>query len=205
MLSDPIPTTLLLFILIATLIFVFKSNISSLLNWLTFPYHRARPWTIARAVNSYLSYEREASAEVDSMRNTYNKLGLSRRKIGIELGYPSKLNRLRETNRVNSELSRQIARLAEKDYGKEAVTSGSEGTDIQRVRESLKHFVRDWSEEGAEERHVIFTPILDELNRIPRDERERCSVLVPGAGLGRLAWEISRLGAISVSPPSTVL
>lgn len=136
-----------------------------------------------------------ASLEVDVMRNAYNRLGLSRRHIGTELGYPSKLNKLRETNRINGELTRAIARLAESEFGKEAVSTGNEGSDIARVRETLKHFVRDWSDEGVEERKVIFSRILEELTKIPREEREHYSVLVPGAGLGRLAWDISRLGA----------
>ena len=141
-----------------------------------------------------MSYEREAAMEVDLMRIAYNRLNLSRRHIGMELGYPAKLNRLRETNCVNGKLALAIARLAEQDYGKDAVTSDDEQTDIGRVREAMKHFVRDWSDEGVDERRTIFTPILDELNKIPFHERENCSVLVPGAGLGRLAWEISRLG-----------
>lgn len=68
------------------------------------------------------------------------------------------------------------------------------GADLGRVREALKHFIRDWSDEGAEERRTIFTPILDVLGVVPQAERGRMKVLVPGSGLGRLAWEASQLG-----------
>ena len=45
-----------------------------------------------------------------------------------------------------------------------------------------------------EERKAIFTPILDCLSDVPRAQRAGMRVLVPGCGLGRLAWEISELG-----------
>ena len=66
--------------------------------------------------------------------------------------------------------------------------------DLPRVRESLKHFVRDWSEDGRLERSQIFGPILDALAEVSHAGRKDMKVLVPGSGLGRLAWEISQLG-----------
>jgi hypothetical protein len=66
---------------------------------------------------------------------------------------------------------------------------------LGRTREALRHFVRDWSAEGAPERATIFTPILEALADVPIEERAGRRVLVPGSGLGRLAWEISELGA----------
>jgi carnosine N-methyltransferase len=65
-----------------------------------------------------------------------------------------------------------------------------------RVRESLKHFIRDWSSDGIREREKIFTPILDVLRSVDVDDRATKRVLVPGSGLGRLAWEISELGML---------
>jgi len=62
------------------------------------------------------------------------------------------------------------------------------------VRETLKHFVRDWSEEGKEEREKIFQPIFDVLKEVGEDQRGSMKVLIPGCGLGRLAWEVSQLG-----------
>lgn len=61
----------------------------------------------------------------------------------------------------------------------------------------MKHYLRDWSSEGASEREVIFSPILDVLKLVPQAERGSQKILVPGSGLGRLAWEISQLGKAS--------
>ncbi|KAI8441435.1 hypothetical protein MSG28_015035 [Choristoneura fumiferana] len=70
--------------------------------------------------------------------------------------------------------------------------------DVDKVVSVLKNIVRDWSEVGAAEREQCYKPILDEMEeRFPLDEyseRSRVKVLVPGAGLGRLAWEIAARG-----------
>lgn len=63
-------------------------------------------------------------------------------------------------------------------------------------------FVRDWSVEGLRERQALFTPILAGLEDLFPAEgveggRDDLKVLVPGCGLGRLAYEISTLGLLS--------
>ncbi|XP_059067059.1 uncharacterized protein LOC131073111 isoform X2 [Cryptomeria japonica] len=71
--------------------------------------------------------------------------------------------------------------------------------DVDKVRCILRNIVRDWAPEGAIERRQCFQPILDELQRhFPNRSRDRPpSCLVPGAGLARLALEISLLGFVS--------
>ena len=55
--------------------------------------------------------------------------------------------------------------------------------------------VRDWSEDGQKERDTCYKPILDELERLyPPVIRSSKKVLVPGAGLGRLAYDVANLG-----------
>ncbi|KAL1459719.1 hypothetical protein WDU94_011676 [Cyamophila willieti] len=72
-------------------------------------------------------------------------------------------------------------------------------TDLEKVQTTLKHFVRDWSEEGKEERKTCYEPIISEiLARFPPDtvNPKEVNILVPGAGLGRLAFEIARRGYV---------
>ncbi|EJD01859.1 N2227-domain-containing protein [Fomitiporia mediterranea MF3/22] len=70
--------------------------------------------------------------------------------------------------------------------------------DMDKLRSTLKQFVRDWSDEGKSERDVCYEPMKDALLRhfanVPEAERSKLRVLVPGAGLGRLAYDIARLG-----------
>ncbi|VDC05234.1 unnamed protein product [Peniophora sp. CBMAI 1063] len=70
--------------------------------------------------------------------------------------------------------------------------------DMEKIRSTLKQFVRDWSTEGEEEREASYKPLKDALvahfSDIPFEERYNFRVLVPGAGLGRLAYDIAKLG-----------
>uniref|UniRef100_A0A3Q3X4X8 Carnosine N-methyltransferase n=1 Tax=Mola mola TaxID=94237 RepID=A0A3Q3X4X8_MOLML len=71
--------------------------------------------------------------------------------------------------------------------------------DMDKLKSTIKQFVRDWSVEGQAERDSCYKPIIQEIKRLfPSDQSDvsKVSVLVPGAGLGRLAWEIARLGYI---------
>ncbi|MCO5547769.1 hypothetical protein L7F22_001221 [Adiantum nelumboides] len=68
--------------------------------------------------------------------------------------------------------------------------------DVDKVRCIIRNIVRDWTKEGALERDQCYKPILEELSYyFPNRSKERppCCV-VPGAGLARLACEISCLG-----------
>ncbi|KAL3700342.1 hypothetical protein R1sor_018364 [Riccia sorocarpa] len=68
--------------------------------------------------------------------------------------------------------------------------------DVEKVRCIIRNIVRDWTEEGVTEREECYTPILKELEDLfpDRSRKRPPACLVPGAGLGRLAFEISRLG-----------
>uniref|UniRef100_A0A0W0FG11 carnosine N-methyltransferase n=1 Tax=Moniliophthora roreri TaxID=221103 RepID=A0A0W0FG11_MONRR len=70
--------------------------------------------------------------------------------------------------------------------------------DMDKLRSTLKQLVRDWSEEGKEEREAAYKPMKDALlahfSDIPERERRNFRVLVPGAGLARLAYDVASLG-----------
>jgi len=68
--------------------------------------------------------------------------------------------------------------------------------DMEKVQSTLKQIVRDWSDAGANERKDCHGRILTKLLSLYTDEEDRAGkkVLVPGAGLGRLAFDIAKLG-----------
>lgn len=73
-------------------------------------------------------------------------------------------------------------------------------SDMEKLQSTIKQFVREWGSDGAAEREQAHAPVLEALRqlvpvRTPSGEPAR--VLVPGAGLGRLAWEAARLGYTS--------
>ncbi|GAV80111.1 N2227 domain-containing protein [Cephalotus follicularis] len=71
--------------------------------------------------------------------------------------------------------------------------------DVDKVRCIIRNIVRDWAAEGQKERDQCYKPILQELDALfpDRSKESPPACLVPGAGLGRLALEISCLGFIS--------
>jgi carnosine N-methyltransferase len=67
--------------------------------------------------------------------------------------------------------------------------------DLEKARSTLRQFYRDWSEEGKTEREACYQPVLKALE----DERlarsgSRMRVLVPGAGLARLVFDLCCAG-----------
>lgn len=69
--------------------------------------------------------------------------------------------------------------------------------DIDKARSTLRQFYRDWSAEGAREREACFGPVMRAI-AAERDARgpdhPPLKVLVPGAGLGRLVFELCLAG-----------
>ncbi|CAG8551867.1 30402_t:CDS:10 [Racocetra persica] len=70
--------------------------------------------------------------------------------------------------------------------------------DMDKLRSTIKQFVREWAAEGQNERDAAYKPLLESLMEffkdVPVEERPSIRVLVPGAGLGRLAFDIVKQG-----------
>lgn len=73
-------------------------------------------------------------------------------------------------------------------------TASSE--DFDKARLTIKQFYRDWSAEGAAERNACNEPVLKDIDRLYGDVEDKGAirVLVPGAGLGRLVFELCKNG-----------
>lgn len=161
-------------------------------------------FSLGRAYASYFHYAVLARQDLESMERSYKSLGRGHKHLGFHIGYPTKLKRFHESIAQNAAITTAVAEAAAKEFGLDDSPPLAEvnQADLARVREALKHFVRDWSEEGADERKKIFWPILRVLDQVPLSKRGEARVLVPGSGLGRLAWEISQLGTLT--PTSTL-
>lgn len=70
----------------------------------------------------------------------------------------------------------------------------AKSSDLEKARGTLRQFYRDWSAEGASERDVCYGRVVKSLQteRLARNENLR--VLVPGAGLGRLVFDLCAAG-----------
>lgn len=123
--------------------------------------------------------------------------------------FGAKLDAIDGLARENYQFIRQIIEEESPFPYEEAKTMHLEGSadvesdpvteqDHDKVRSSLRQFVRDWSSEGAVERDRTYKPLVEALEShfsdLDIDERGAIYVLVPGAGLGRLAYDVARRG-----------
>jgi carnosine N-methyltransferase len=67
--------------------------------------------------------------------------------------------------------------------------------DLEKARSTVRQFYRDWSEEGKAEREACYEPVMKALNK-ERSSRSDSNlrVLVPGAGLARLVFDLCCAG-----------
>ncbi|KAL8827501.1 MAG: hypothetical protein Q9191_003148, partial [Dirinaria sp. TL-2023a] len=68
--------------------------------------------------------------------------------------------------------------------------------DMGKARTTIKQFYRDWSAEGAAERRACNEPVLQDVHQLNADvvDKGKIKILVPGAGLGRLVFELCKSG-----------
>lgn len=69
-------------------------------------------------------------------------------------------------------------------------------SDMDKARTTIRQFYRDWSAEGVVERSTCYDPVIQDLSHSFAEypNKECIKVLVPGAGLGRLVFELCRRG-----------
>ncbi|KAG0378470.1 hypothetical protein BGX24_003751 [Mortierella sp. AD032] len=93
---------------------------------------------------------------------------------------------------------RSTAMLDMNERAKNAAALRVREQDMEKVQGTIKQFVRDWSAGGKPERDAIYEPLIQELRArfasVPVEQRGGIHVLVPGSGLGRLAFDIAHDG-----------
>ena len=65
-------------------------------------------------------------------------------------------------------------------------------SDTDKARSTIRQFYRDWAADGAVEREACYGPIMRamESERASLGGEQQLAVLVPGAGLGRLVFDL---------------
>jgi len=69
--------------------------------------------------------------------------------------------------------------------------------DVQKMRSTIRQFVRDWSTQGQKERDECYKPIIEEFKKYfpePIVNNKRIRALFPGCGLARLVLEFAAMG-----------
>lgn len=157
-----------------------------------------------RVIAAFKYYKNYGYERVDRAEKNYEKLSETHREMLPE--FLPHLEELRNCIKHNHEVIKvMIQHTADmfenrEAYGTENGALPVTGFDMEKVKTTLKQFVRDWSVEGKSERDACYSPIISEIVKLyPPNEIEpsSVSVLVPGAGLGRLAFEIASRGYVS--------
>lgn len=115
---------------------------------------------------------------------------------------PKTLRQVDDAIDANAEIAEAILAVGLRSLGMEEGDGSWKGratpSDVDKAHATVRQLYRDWSEEGRPERHTCFSPILNALNsHLPSNVPAECCrhrVLVPGAGLGRLVFDICAAG-----------
>ncbi|KAF9025882.1 N2227-domain-containing protein [Hymenopellis radicata] len=160
---------------------------------------RVRAWPWYHTLSSFTSahFTRLSLPQIFSLESSFNALSRQQKRILTDAGYDDKLRRGRECVSANARVVGEVGDIVRQQLGS-SVGAWGDGSkdDISQLREVLRHYVRDWSAEGAKERATIFRPILGVLKLLQEGRGESTKqphILVPGAGLARLAYEVARL------------
>lgn len=134
---------------------------------------------------------------------------MSRQSLEKTVSYTNKLNTAEDLMIKNGGLAEDILDYGLKFYGVQRaeldafIEDTKNETNKQKggTQYAMKHFVRDWSEEGNHERQSTYPCVLEAMRKefSARSPSTPPKVLVPGAGFGRLAHEIAGLGGFEVT------
>jgi len=157
-----------------------------------------------KIVNSFKVYKDHSYSVINRKENYIKQLPSQHQKLLTKNGYTEMLKELRNCIDANNQLISHILKDVEHVFENRTVhNKGGErdkrtiptGADLDKVHSCLKQLVRDWAEDGKVERDQSYLKIINKLCELYKEgERSKIKVLVPGAGLGRLAFDIARSG-----------
>ncbi|RDI86532.1 hypothetical protein Vi05172_g3314 [Venturia inaequalis] len=163
------------------------------------------------AANMTRNYEDDAEASLITPRKAmFASLPNEDKKVVGNL-WSQKEQAMRGSIRSNAELSTSIAEysrhffinqgyaeeMQRMDEMMELESANCEPSNEEKAiaRSAIRQIWRDWSFEATAERNACFAPILEDLvQRFYRQDRSQIKILIPGSGLNRLGFNLSRAG-----------
>ncbi|KAK9358486.1 N2227-like protein-domain-containing protein [Lipomyces starkeyi] len=156
---------------------------------------------LTSTLNSFLVYGKAAHYNLTKPRLTALSRLSERHRDLLAPFYTDHLAAIDHAIDINADFLKLVARYGANEF--EAPQDlreweGATSLQVDQTRSSIKQVYRDWSAEGAAERQVCYGRVIRELNDLYNPERRsEVRVLVPGAGLGRLAYDIACEGYVS--------
>ncbi|KAM0283259.1 hypothetical protein ACHAQH_002553 [Verticillium albo-atrum] len=173
------------------------------------------------ALDSYLQYAKVAHFNVTHLRRqSFYALPQAQWQMlaAPPFNFLETLDRTDDAIDANAQLARAIAHHGITSFGlsnPDPAASASAGepalapewvgiakhSDIDKARSTLRQFFRDWTSAGATERQASYAPVFAavdaqraRLGSSSNGSGANPSVLVPGAGLGRLVFDLCSAG-----------
>ncbi|KAB5563036.1 N2227-like protein-domain-containing protein [Coniochaeta sp. 2T2.1] len=169
------------------------------------------------ALDSFLQYAKVSFFNVTHMRRQ-NFYALPQAHwmmlAGPPFNYLETLDQVDGCIRSNARLGEAIVKYGLMSFGDGVADVGANGeltlpphwagcskhADVDKARSTIRQFYRDWSAEGAKEREACYGPVKRALaqekeRRLKEGITEKLNVLVPGAGLARLMYDLAVEGS----------
>ena len=155
-------------------------------------------------VSAFLNYQVDSLRDVQRMERDFKSID-KKYKERLSFNYMDRIEKIKKAIWQNYTFLLKIVQPYNQMFKMIKTSTGEvlieplmvQPKDIIKMRSTIKLFIRDWSIDGLSERKTTYEPILQELKNYFKDEKQYekgISVLVPGAGLGRLMYEIAKLG-----------
>ena len=152
---------------------------------------------------SLLAYAEDAESDIESLEEVF-KCMVDPHDLALMKAPGVKIvEEMRRRAKVNAEFLTMLVRSDESipEFWELPKDHQVQERNSVKVRTVLRQFVRDWADEGAEERRSQYGCLLEALQKyipLPKAAKgqqvRKPRVLAPGSGLARLPFECARLG-----------
>ncbi|CAG9529819.1 unnamed protein product [Cercopithifilaria johnstoni] len=153
-----------------------------------------------KVLNAMLFYRRYGITRIHMSISSFQKLS-EEQQAALSPAYQYHLVKMKECIIHNQKVLKEIIECGVNMFGDDfALRAAAQMTQLRpssdhymsKVRSTLKQIMRDWSSEGEAERESCYSSTMQILcERFPdKESRSAIGVLIPGAGLGRLVWEL---------------
>ena len=142
---------------------------------------------------SFFNYKNDSMKDVNKMENDFKSIGEKYLNF-LFFNYNDRINKIKEGIELNEKFLLSIVDKYSSNFKKNNNNLITRPGEINKLRSTLKLFIRDWTIEGKKERDATYEPIIEEIKRHFLENNKNKKILIPGGGLCRLAFEIGKLG-----------
>ncbi|KII66841.1 UPF0586 protein C9orf41 [Thelohanellus kitauei] len=146
--------------------------------------------------NAMSSYSSNGNFRIDKKLSNFRKLPIYQQDY-LKDAFYERVEESRNALQANQAFLNNAREISEEMFqvSENKPTSYPQSANPKFLDSILRQVYREWSVEAVEDRRTCFDPILDVFRQIYDENlRPDLVVLVPGAGIGRLVYELAKTG-----------